>query len=273
MNRMRRIFRATTAGATAAVPIGAFGGALLWGTARLAGPTTGPSDIDTAVTVAAWWALAATVLWLTASVFVLRAAEASSQSWRATRFVMPGSRSVARAILATGVLTASACSTDAESAPRLYAIDDSVPTSDPSPNVQTSIPDIASDTAAAQPPSRPTTDAPPTVFTPRNEPPALEMGVDPHPLVVADVEDDVDAEGVSGADSTRTSPTTHTVERGDNLWSIAADHLTQHNGSAPSNDEIATYWRLLIATNEEGLASGEPNLIHPGEILTLPEAA
>jgi nucleoid-associated protein YgaU len=35
-------------------------------------------------------------------------------------------------------------------------------------------------------------------------------------------------------------------------------------------DEISPYWRVVIETNREGLRSGDPDLIYPGETVVLP---
>lgn len=64
--------------------------------------------------------------------------------------------------------------------------------------------------------------------------------------------------------------TTHAVTPGDSLWTISAAHLgalVEHN---PSESEIANYWRAVVASNRGTLRSGDPNLIYPGEIVTLP---
>jgi len=66
---------------------------------------------------------------------------------------------------------------------------------------------------------------------------------------------------------------THEVASGENLWSIARDQLGQTPGGSPSDREIAVYWIELIAANQQGLASGDPDLIYPGEILVLPSPA
>jgi hypothetical protein len=69
--------------------------------------------------------------------------------------------------------------------------------------------------------------------------------------------------------STATNVTV-TVAAGDNLWRIAADHLTTRHGRPALDDEIVGYWRAVVAANRGTLRSGDPNLIFPGELVTLP---
>lgn len=67
--------------------------------------------------------------------------------------------------------------------------------------------------------------------------------------------------------------TTHHVVPGDNLWKIAAEHLADVlalDSDHISNRRIAIYWLRVVSVNRASLSSGDPNLIHPGEIVKLP---
>ncbi len=58
------------------------------------------------------------------------------------------------------------------------------------------------------------------------------------------------------------------VEPGDHLWKIAEATLSQV-GHNPTEPEVAHYWRQVIDANLRQL-NGNPNLIYPGQIITLP---
>ena len=60
------------------------------------------------------------------------------------------------------------------------------------------------------------------------------------------------------------------VRTGDNLWAIARSTLTRASGTPPTEGEVARYWLTVIAANRSTLRSGDPSLIFPGEIVTLP---
>jgi hypothetical protein len=63
------------------------------------------------------------------------------------------------------------------------------------------------------------------------------------------------------------------VASGDNLWAIARAHLSKarSGGSGePTNREVADYWVRVVEANLHGLRSGNPDLIYPGEEITLP---
>jgi nucleoid-associated protein YgaU len=63
----------------------------------------------------------------------------------------------------------------------------------------------------------------------------------------------------------------HVVVPGDNLWRIAAAEVARRAGGAePTDAAIVMYWRAVIAANRATLRSGDPSLILPGEIVTLP---
>jgi nucleoid-associated protein YgaU len=57
------------------------------------------------------------------------------------------------------------------------------------------------------------------------------------------------------------------VEKGDHLWKISARHLEEE---APGH-RVAPYWRVVVEVNTPALRSGDPDLIYPGETITLPE--
>ena len=63
----------------------------------------------------------------------------------------------------------------------------------------------------------------------------------------------------------------YTVQHGDSLWAIACSWL-QANGSTPTNAEVDRTWRAIYASNRAAIG-GDPNLIHPGAVLTIPEVA
>lgn len=73
--------------------------------------------------------------------------------------------------------------------------------------------------------------------------------------------------------ATPATPATYVVAPGDNLWRIAERHLAAASGrpvEALPLADVHAYWLRLIDTNLAHLASGDPNLIFPGEQLMLP---
>jgi nucleoid-associated protein YgaU len=60
------------------------------------------------------------------------------------------------------------------------------------------------------------------------------------------------------------------VEPGDHLWKISEEHLALVLGRPAKDAEVDPYWRSVIETNRDLLASGDPDLIYPGETVTLP---
>ncbi len=71
------------------------------------------------------------------------------------------------------------------------------------------------------------------------------------------------------SDSRDTSDAQHwTVTEGDHLWKIAMKTL-RGQGYETEPAAVVDYWRHLIAANSE-ILNGNPDLIHPGTVLTLP---
>lgn len=66
-------------------------------------------------------------------------------------------------------------------------------------------------------------------------------------------------------------PTTVEVQPGDHLWRISAKFLSDRLGREPPGDVVAPLWREVIATNIAGLRSGNPDLIYPGELISIPD--
>ncbi len=61
----------------------------------------------------------------------------------------------------------------------------------------------------------------------------------------------------------------HTVTAGENLWRIAVARVADATPH-PTTRDVHAYWVRLIAANQATLRSGDPDLIFPGEVLTLP---
>jgi hypothetical protein len=64
----------------------------------------------------------------------------------------------------------------------------------------------------------------------------------------------------------------HLVVVGESLWTIAADHL-RSLGLAADDRAVDRYWRALCEANRAHLASGDVNLLRPGDDLDLPPVA
>jgi hypothetical protein len=62
----------------------------------------------------------------------------------------------------------------------------------------------------------------------------------------------------------------HEVVAGESLWSIAEAQVRRSSGVEPAASDTVVYWLELLAANRDHLTSGDPDLIYPGEMLTLP---
>lgn len=64
--------------------------------------------------------------------------------------------------------------------------------------------------------------------------------------------------------------TSYTVVSGDNFWAIAKAQVEGSLQRDATNSEVANYWVQLIEANRANIRSGDPDLIFPGEVFTLP---
>ena len=61
------------------------------------------------------------------------------------------------------------------------------------------------------------------------------------------------------------------VQPGDSFWRIAEQQLAQQLGAPPTTAAITTYWVQLVDRNADRLVeAGNPDLLHPGQVLVLP---
>ncbi len=60
------------------------------------------------------------------------------------------------------------------------------------------------------------------------------------------------------------------VRSGEHFWSIATSHVGHTLGHPPTAPQVVEYWKSLVDANLEVIRSGNPDLIHPGEVLELP---
>ena len=93
--------------------------------------------------------------------------------------------------------------------------------------------------------------------------PAVQPLVPPTPQAVSPARASTP---VAAATTSHRTATAYTVATGDSLWVIAERQLS----STDDLDTVSAYWRQLMAANSTTLRSGDPNLIYPGEIISLP---
>ena len=67
------------------------------------------------------------------------------------------------------------------------------------------------------------------------------------------------------------TPSSHTVQPGDSLWSIANSTLSSASGRAPAPAVLARYWWQVVAANRGQLPDpANPDLLFPGDLVHLP---
>lgn len=74
----------------------------------------------------------------------------------------------------------------------------------------------------------------------------------------------------SSVPTAEATPTMHRVQPGDHLWAIAETTLEIALGRAPTDAEVAPFWRLVIQANPDLV---DPDLIFPGQVLVVPPAS
>jgi len=72
----------------------------------------------------------------------------------------------------------------------------------------------------------------------------------------------------SAADGSATNLVT--VEPGDHLWRVAEREVERRLGRPATDAEVGPYWLRLVEENRATLASGDPDLVFPGETVRLP---
>lgn len=131
----------------------------------------------------------------------------------------------------------------------------------------------ASDGSRKDPPSQPDTrpaapTEPVTIKDGAGDAPAdVAPAVAPPPAADAIVSAS-DARAESPDSESPDAPDAHeyTVERGDSLWKITAELM----GGSPSDAAVANTWPLLYDANRDVIGAN-PSLIHPGQVLTIPD--
>ncbi len=217
-------------------------------------------DPETTIVVAVWGLAALSALWLGTSVLYWRQrldVEGVGQG-RLERFTMPGSKQIAKGLLAVTLTVLPACGASDPSPPQLVHLGQADPTLAP-PTSATALSTSTTMTPPTEPTTSPPTSEPPTTVAPATTTAPLDRDEPPAPLV-----DEV----IKNPDVELSEE--HRVVTGDHLWGIAADTTELRLGRPPTTAEISEYWAKLIATNRTRLASGDPNMIFPGETLVLP---
>ena len=221
--------------------------------------------------VAAWWLLGSTLLYLAARVARLHGT-AAALGWA----TLPAVRRWADRAAAVSIVAATALGVGRPAAA------DPPPTSSPAPapvvidadhrdpaTVPSRPPSRVRTGQAVDPPSVP--GVPPIDAAPVPAPPPTTVALVPPTTQppVGPVVPPVPATPPFAP----TAGASHTVARGEHLWSIAAAQVATATGKPPADlapSDIASYWLRVVEINRPRLRSGDPNLVFPGEVVELP---
>ena len=121
-------------------------------------------------------------------------------------------------------------------------------------------PPTSTSPAGATSPTSSTSPTSPTVSTA-----TIRATLDPPPPPSAPVAPAVGA-GSTPPPSSSTGEQQHAVAKGENLWAIAAGRLSEARASEVSDEEIADYWRAVVAANP----LPNPDLLFVGQVIELP---
>jgi hypothetical protein len=259
------------------------------GTSLGPGPASWSGD-DLAIAVTWWGALLASA-WLAITTLACVAALARGRTrtaHRIARFAPPLARRVLQAALVStwALVPAAAYAAPPSSAPITVHVDGRGRLTTDAPRAGADDTPIVR-TPATRPPTstttssttraasthNPTTTTSSTTTTSTTTPPALPRSSSPSvaPKAVAPMKRPHAATPSRPTVAVPARRHAHVVVAGDNLWQIARAEVIRASGAdRPADAQIAPYWQRVVAANRSTLRSGDPSLIFPGEVVTLP---
>lgn len=96
--------------------------------------------------------------------------------------------------------------------------------------------------------------------------PSDPLGADDGPSTPSGANDDQVAAPRPGGDGS----SQWEIRPGDHLWSVAARTLATAWGTDPTDDEVAPYWRQVVAANRDRLVDpANPDLVFPGQVMAV----
>lgn len=249
-----------------------------------------PGDLEAQVVAAAWIAAALALGWLvavTVAALVVQVAGVGGRAGRAVAAVTPRVvQAVARRTVAAStavVVSTSPAMAVADSGPPRVPIG-GITTSDVVPPGAGGILDevalpptgaagAADDPPAGQPVVDPGGGTDPGMGSDSEEIVAPPPGADPPGgdgtgEVGGPETTEHDGPGSSDAQSDAGQARTHRVQAGEHLWGLARTRLAAA-GRPVDDRSVHAYWVRVVDANDT-LASGDPDVIHPGEVVVLP---
>lgn len=224
-----------------------------------------PGDLVVALVHAAAWLAAWWLLLGTAHDLLVQARRGPRGRRVAPRWVQ---RVVGQALgtaMAVGVVAAPVGATTTAAAPPLQVVTPPVP---PVALPPASLP-VEARPGVAAPMQAPAEEAPPAAGAAVQMPAAAPVPA-PDPGS-ADGQVPAGAPDRAPGDGTPDPAATHVVAAGENLWTIARQQLI--DAGLPHGDrDVHAHWVALIRANVDTLPSGDPDLIHPGDLLQVPAA-